>query len=85
MYGGKYFYDTSLSVFVEDILQNVSQPCPGSQEGQPHPGGVSSRVREDCPALLWGSLTSSAGAVLSTIIPKTSSCSEAVQRRPWGW
>lgn len=43
MYGGKYFYDTSLSVLDKDILQNVSQPCPGSQEGQPHPGGVSSR------------------------------------------
>lgn len=49
----------------------MSQQCPGGQQGQAGPG-----VGEggDCPALLWGSLTSSAGAILSTIISKTSSC-----------
>lgn len=37
----------------------MSQPCPGSQEGQPHPGGVSSRVRGivlSCPVLLCSAL-----------------------------
>ncbi|KAJ7400749.1 hypothetical protein BTVI_102612 [Pitangus sulphuratus] len=51
-----------LGILVND-KQNMSQQCPGSQEGQPCPGGHQAKCRQpvkggDCPALLCTGATS---------------------------
>lgn len=69
---------------------NMIQQCPGSQEGQPCPGGHQAQDHQQgrglsCSTLHWCCLILSPGAVLAPQYKNDIELLESIQKMPRGW